>query len=281
MGLKMFRPFDRALKRSRDKLFAGLRTFDGFRYFSLLTINEDIVLVTRQFADHRLVFSPHELVGRHLFRNGQYQRALADRVLEIIGQPFGKTLLELGANIGTHSVYLTRQGHFDRLICVEPAPNNIHLLKQNLALNGLAEKTSVIECAVGDRDGTVDFYFDEKNFGASSMTDHGGTSVQVPLRRVDGILQDLDVSPEEIGLVWMDIEGAEPDAIRSMGEIVDQGVPILMEYVPGRYDRAKVSEMTEYLARSYRRCIVFDGKSEKQADIRELPEDTYDILLLP
>ncbi|WP_202324962.1 FkbM family methyltransferase [Mesorhizobium sp. 113-3-9] len=264
-------------------MFAGLRTFDRFRYFSLLTINEDIVLVTRQFADHRLTFSPHEYIGRSLFKDGHYQRDLADRVLEIIGQTGGRTLLEIGANIGTHSVYLTRSGRFDRLVCIEPAPDNIQLLKQNLSLNGLMDGTAVIECAVGDHNGVVDFYFDEKNSGAGSVTrpGEGARSVQVPLRRVDEILREVDVSPDDIGLVWMDIEGAEPAALRSMRDLLERRVPILMEYVPSRYEPSEASEMAADLAQYFGRCVVFSGKSERDVDIRNLPSGTNDILFLP
>lgn len=281
--MKLFRTIERALRRLRDKVFSGLRTFDGFRYFSLLTINEDIVLVTRQFSDHRLIFSPHEAIGRNLFKDGHYQRDLADRVLEIIGETPGRILLEIGANIGTHSIYLTRSDRFDRLICIEPALSNVQLLKYNLLLNNLNDRTTVVECAVGDHDGVVDFYFNEKNFGASSITkpDDGTYSVQVSLRRVDSILREIDVSPDDIGLVWMDIEGAEPEAMKSMRELVDRRVPILMEYVPSRYGPSKATEMTTYLAQHYGRCVVFGGRSEREMDIRNLPDGTNDILLLP
>jgi FkbM family methyltransferase len=281
--MKIFPSIEKAFRRSRDRVFARLRSFDQFRQISLLTINSDIVLVTRQFADHKLTFSPHETIGKSLFKNGHFQRGLADRVLEIIGEPGGKTLLEIGANIGTHSIYLTRSGKFDRLICIEPEPRNVKLLKQNLFLNDLTDKTTVVECAVGDHNGVVDFYFDESNYGASSMIKpkDEACSTRVPLRRVDDVLRGVDVSPDDIGLVWMDIEGAELEALKSMRELVDRRIPILMEYVPSRYGRSEADEMTAYLSQHYGRCVLFSGKSEREMDIRNLPGGENDILLLP
>lgn len=278
--MKFFLPVEKAAHHLRSKLFAKLMSFRWFRSISLLTMKEDILLVTRQFEDHKLTFSPHETIGRDLFRKGHYQRELANRVLELIGTPPGKTLLEIGANIGTHSVYLMLSGKFDRAICIEPDPRNFKLLKQNLELNDLSSAVSAFQYAAGDREGSIDLYFGDENFGASTVIKPTETSRSVPvqLRRVDSIMAEAGVSPDDIGLVWMDIEGAEPEALSSMAELVRRQVPILMEYSPQRYDPAKTREIAKYLANAYRRCIVF-GRSENEMDIRSVTEQR-DILLL-
>lgn len=136
---------------------------------------------------------------------------------------------------------------------------------------------------MGDHNGVVDFYFDESNYGASSVIKpkDEACSTRVSLRRVDDILREVGVSPDEIGLVWMDIEGAEVDALKSMRELVDRRTPILMEYVPSRYMPSEANEMIAYLSQHYGRCVVFSGKSEREMDIRNLPGGEYDILLLP
>ncbi|RAZ84198.1 FkbM family methyltransferase [Mesorhizobium hawassense] len=280
--MKIFVPVEEAIRHLRDGLFAKLRSFDWFQTVSLLALQDDVILVTKQFDDHILTFSPRETIGKDLFRKGHYQRDLANRVLDLVGVPKGKVLLELGANIGTHTVYLMRSGKFDQAVSVEPDPRNLKLLKHNLSLNELSSAVTVFECAAGDDEGSIDLYFGDKNFGASSVIKPNGSSrsVRVPLRRVDGILAEAKVSAEDVGLVWMDIEGAEPEALKSMAELVRLRVPILMEYGPWRYGPVKTAEMAEYLSSHYRRCIVFSGKSETEMDIRDVL-DQRDILLLP
>ncbi|WFP61481.1 FkbM family methyltransferase [Mesorhizobium sp. WSM4904] len=281
--MKILVPVEEAIRRLRDSAFAKLRSFDWFQTTSMLSLKDDIILVTKQFDDHQLTFSPRETIGRDLFRKGHYQRDLANRVLDLIGTPPGNILLELGANIGTHSVYLMRSGKFDRAISVEPDPRNAKLLRQNLALNDLSDAVSVFECAAGDGEGSIDLYFGDANFGASSVIkpNGGSRSVEVPLRRVDGLLGEAGVSPGDIGLVWMDIEGAEPDALKSMSDLVQRRVPILMEYSPEKYGPAKATATADYLASHYRRCIAFGaGGSEKETAIRDVVEQR-DILLLP
>lgn len=279
--MKFLVPVEEAIRRLRDNAFAHLRSRDWFQTASLLALKDDIVLVTKQFDDHVLTFSPRETIGKDLFRKGHYQRDLATRVLELIGRPAGNVLLELGANIGTHSVYLMGNGKFDRAVSVEPDPRNAKLLRHNLALNGLSDKVAVFECAAGDEDGSIDLYFGDANFGASSVIKPkgGSQSVRVPLRRVDGILNEAGVRPDHIGLVWMDIEGAEAEALKSMSELVQRRVPILLEYSPAKYGSEKATATANYLAANYRRCIVFAGKSEKEMDVRDVTEQR-DILLL-
>ena len=281
--MKFLLPVEIAARRLRDNLFAKLRRFDWFRAVTLLAIRDDVVLVTKQFDDHRLTFSPYESIGNALFRKGHYQRDLANRVLALVGSPPGKTLLEIGANIGTHTVYLTRDGQFERMICIEPEPRNLQILKQNLLLNDLAERAIVVECAVGDQEGVADFYLDDRNYGASSLIKRKGSGdpISVPVRRIDEILRGLQISPDELGLVWMDIEGSEPAAIKSMPELVERRVPIMMEYVPDRYGPVKAKEMIEYLSRHYRRCMVFD-RQESEIDVCDLPSEGFlDVLFLP
>lgn len=282
--MKFLLPVEKAAHRLRDNMFSYLRTFDWFRLVSLWTIRDDIILITKQFDDHRLTFSPHETIGRSLFHKGQFQRDLALRVLDLIGDQSGKILLELGANIGTHSVYLMRAGGFERAICIEPEPHNVVLLKHNLLQNDLTETTTVVECAVGDREGVAELYLHRGNSGGASLFNGDGhPSIKVPLRRVDSILTENNVPSNSVGLVWMDIEGAEPDALRSMTDLVEHRVPILMEYMPSRVEPAKTKEMIDRLSDHYGRCIVFSRKKiEREMDIHCLPDDgSHDILLLP
>jgi FkbM family methyltransferase len=283
-SMKFLVPAEKAVRRLRNDLLARLHRFDWFKVVTLVTIKEEIVFVTKQFDDHRLTFSPYESIGNSLFRQGHYQRDLANRALSIVGTPTGKTLLEIGANIGTHTVYLTRGGQLERVICVEPEPRNLLLLKQNLLLNDLADRTTVVECAVGDQEGVADFYFDDRNYGASSLIKRAGSGAptSVRVRRVDEILRDLDVSPDDIGLVWMDIEGAELAALRSMSNLIARRVPILLEYAPARYEPTQQAEMVASLTRHYSRCIVFSGDTQRETDIGDLPaESMHDVLLLP
>lgn len=59
---------------------------------------------------------------------------------EVVRQ--GDTVLDVGANIGYNTVYLSRAvGPSGRVIAIEPAHDNLEVLRQQLAANGLSNVT--------------------------------------------------------------------------------------------------------------------------------------------
>src|SRR5947207_6307227 len=62
--------------------------------------------------------------------------------------------VDIGANIGLHSIVMARCGFAVRAF--EPDPVHIEMLRANLALNGVSG-VEVVEAAVSDRNGTTEF----------------------------------------------------------------------------------------------------------------------------
>lgn len=111
------------------------------------------------------------------------------------------TLLDLGANIGMASLWLVKTYPLTTVIAVEPDPSNAALVRQNLELNGITNH--VIEAAVGPRDGTARFEFNElSNLGR--ISENGSP---VPMITVGAIVKQFAVT--RFALVKIDIEGGE------------------------------------------------------------------------
>ena len=62
-----------------------------------------------------------------------------------------KRILDLGANIGMGSLYLSALFSEAQFVCVEPDPRNVPLLERNLRANGV--RAQVMACAVGAKSG--------------------------------------------------------------------------------------------------------------------------------
>ena len=121
------------------------RRHQGF--FGRETIN-----LTMQCGDEIFTFQPRELIGRTLYVEGEWQRKSvfdAAEILKANNLQRGRTcVVELGANIGTQSVYLLKTGLFDRLLAVEAHPDNHLLLQRNLIQNGFADRATAVHVAV-------------------------------------------------------------------------------------------------------------------------------------
>lgn len=126
----------------------------------------------------------------------------------------GMTVLDLGANIGYHSILASRLvGPRGRVLAFEPDPANLELLRRNIQANGCTN-VEVFPCAVGPREGTVDLNLCDSNTGShSTVYIPQGTRGTVTVRMVR--LDDF-LPAEKPDVVKMDIEGSEAGALDGM-----------------------------------------------------------------
>jgi len=64
-----------------------------------------------------------------------------------------RTIVDIGANMGSFAVYAAQSRPDARIFCYEPEQQNFRLLKQNIEINGLEGRVSVFHCAVASHNG--------------------------------------------------------------------------------------------------------------------------------
>ena len=280
---------NRYFRKLRDRL--ATRFFDTRYGRELLVhgIGTRTLSMTVDCGDHVMTFSPADYIGRKIFRKGHFERHHVTRLLAVLrdrGLPAdGKVMLELGGNIGTQTIYFALDKSFARIVSIEPDPRNFKLLQTNIAQNGLEVQITAVNCAAGDTEGEIDFFQHVNNHGKSSMMRNSPKDIRitVPVRPVSSILADLGIPDDDIGLVWMDIEGYEPVAIRSMRGLLARRVPIYTEFTPKFYGVEQARLLVEMLCEFYQDCIVFQEDSVSGMKVRDLPlnGEQFDVLLLP
>ena len=253
-----------------------------------MRLGPDVKWVTISCGDHVITCSPNETIGKSIYQTGAYQRDLTERAVNELskrGLLKQGALLELGANIGTQSVYLMLTGKFQAIVCVEPDPRNVKLLERNLADNGFLSKATIIAAAAGDKDGTVSLNQFEHNHGRSSIVlgAHTGQSVSVPMLSFDSILLRAKLRPEEIAFIWMDVEGAEPIVSRAITQLFELKVPMAVEYTPAAYGAEVATEFKTRLSQYYRTYLDIESSAGVEGNVANLPTagDQLNILLLP
>ena len=131
-------------------------------------------LILCDLGGQRLFVDPSDrAISDAVIWRGAYQRDEFDRVLALLitaGRlPPKRVFLELGANIGTHTVYAMRSGHFARAVVFEPEPHNARLLTMNIDINALADRVVVVEKAAGAAAGRAVMHLHPRNEGAHSI----------------------------------------------------------------------------------------------------------------
>ncbi|WFU12511.1 FkbM family methyltransferase (plasmid) [Rhizobium sp. CB3090] len=278
----------RTLRKMRDRVATRLFDTRLGRDVLISAIGPRVKTMTVDCGDHLLSFSPADYIGRKVFRKGHFERDHVDRLLAVLRERGmlrkGTVLLELGGNIGTQTSYFALSGAYRHIVTVEPDPRNFRLLSINIADNGMQDMITAVNCAAGDRKGLLDFYLNHKNHGKSSVfcQSAGDEKISVPVRPVADILADAGVEAADIGLIWMDIEGYEPVAVRSMQALMARKVPLYMEFTPAFYGRDQATAFVADLAGYYAECLVFFEDRTVAMKAADLPVegDQFNVLFL-
>jgi FkbM family methyltransferase len=185
-------------------------------------IESDFVVVKR--AKHGLfAFNRNDnFIGRSLDLYGEWAEAEVS-VLTRFLRP-GATMVDVGANVGTHTVPFARAvGEQGTVLAFEPQRWSFHLLCANVALNALSN-VQCLRQALGDRAGSVAIPrlspHESRNFGAVA-TLPAGNGEDVACVTLDSLeLPACD-------LIKIDVEGAEPQVLRGASATIARHRPVL------------------------------------------------------
>lgn len=134
----------------------------------------------------------------------------------------GKCVVDIGANIGNHTLYFFQECGISEAICFEPLKNTFEILKKNIDINGLKNKVTLYNVAVGNDCETASIhFFDKTNIGATILTKdaHGC----IPIISIDSLQIQQDVS-----LIKIDVEGFETFVIQGCIETIRKYKPYIM-----------------------------------------------------
>jgi len=181
------------------------------------------VPVLKDCRHGRMLFLPNDLyVGRSLDLYGEFSQVEGELLQKLVGP--GDHVVEIGANIGAHTVGLARRvGPGGTVHAFEPQRVLFQMLCANVALNGLGN-VHAHRAAVGVRPGSLTVppldYAAVNNFGGISLTD-GGLGEKVTVVQLDG----MDLPPPR--LLKIDVEGMEADVLEGARQLITRQRPVL------------------------------------------------------
>ncbi|MCE7979658.1 MAG: FkbM family methyltransferase [Caldilinea sp. CFX5] len=115
--------------------------------------------LSRQFVKldfhNQKLFVPYQLFYDYCHKDFE---PTTRRLIETSIQP-GMTFVDVGANIGYYSVFAGQlSGDKGKIFAIEPAPDNLEFLRQNITLNHLTN-VEIFPCAVGNKLTTRTFFY--------------------------------------------------------------------------------------------------------------------------
>lgn len=176
----------------------------------------------------RIHLHPRETLGFATILNGGFETAEISCALELATP--GMTAFDVGANVGLYTVALAGAvGRDGQVIAVEPDGTNVVRLRENLALNAIAN-VRVVEAAASDHEQLVELRLADDPAYNSLVQIGAGHSVvattMVQAIRVDQIWEGLGSPP--VSFVKIDVEGAEALVLRGARAMITSSYPAIL-----------------------------------------------------
>lgn len=169
-----------------------------------------------------LIDNPFDVI-QHQHGKGEFFEIEELRTLRgLLGA--GKTIVEVGANVGNHLVFYAHHMDAKRIFPFEPNPDAVKLLERNIAANGLE---SIV---------------DGRGIGIGAGASYGKHAVVLPLdnnlgaarlsQAESGTLEvfplDEKLGDDEIDFIKIDVEGMEFEVLEGAERTIERNRPMLM-----------------------------------------------------
>jgi FkbM family methyltransferase len=153
------------------------------------------------------------------------------RLLDRFVRP-GATVIDVGANIGYNTVHAAQlAGAHGRVVAVEPTPDNLHVLRHNVAAAKL-ENVVVAPVAVGRSAGTRELFVRGSVSAVNSLFPQSCYAEVTQVLRVPVVRLD-DLVEGEAAVVKIDVEGGELDVLEGMPRLLRAArVALIVEWHP-------------------------------------------------
>ncbi len=152
-----------------------------------------------------------------------------------------EVFVDVGANLGLHSLQVAKNVGCN-VVSFEPHGETADCLDKSIELNGLDQQVKVMRVALSNEDGTATLVQPLTHAGKSALKGPNpnfreGGETEVPVSKLDNLTEfqeHLTTLGKRVGLIKMDIEGAEEMALRGMVGVLKEHRPaIVMELYDG------------------------------------------------
>lgn len=155
------------------------------------------------------------------------------------------TVVDIGANIGYYALQpCAILGEQARVLAIEPDPENVAVLRENVELNDYTDRVTVLEGAVGEAYAEATLRVMEESNLSTLHPDHSsGTQaaeVTVPVRPLDAWCEQAGIPLDEVDVLRMDVEGYEVSILRGADPVLAAADELLchIEVHPTLFDKA-------------------------------------------
>jgi FkbM family methyltransferase len=147
--------------------------------------------------------------------------------LDYIKQNYNKQqcILDIGANIGNHSMFFAKFLNCEMVYSFEPFPRNISLLKTNMG--NYENKSKIFEIALSNKEGSMPLYNSQhNNFGGFSLHSYSNGTSYLVNPSINVITLD-SLNLKNISMIKIDVENHENEVLEGAKNTILNNKPII------------------------------------------------------
>ena len=158
----------------------------------------------------------------------------------------GTVVVDVGANVGIYTLLAAKllEGT-GKIYSFEPTPRIYEILRDNVQVNGFLELGIVhlYELAVTDKSGKARLSIFNNDSGHNTLFRDGKADDEIEVTTAS--LDEILAAQERVDIVKIDAEGAEPQIVRGMQQVIKRNpkIRILLEFAPVHLKRAGSSPL--------------------------------------
>lgn len=243
----------------------------------LITVYRSLQLrVTDEIWGSKITYEPNTDIGGALFYTGEFE----SKELELCRRYLSprSVVIDIGANIGLHSIYFSNLATEGCVLAIEPSLDTFDLLRKNV---GTIPNIAPLNIAVSDVGGILTF-FHATDGAYSSLMDTKRAPIakttKVPCMTIDDMVAALQL--QRVDFVKIDVEGFEYNALKGMTKTISTFNPVIFcEIYQGTGSNQAPDETVRFLLdRNYSAFVLHDGKA---VEYQRHDDNFYNYLFLP
>ena len=174
----------------------------------------------------------NETISNSIFLDGEFEFSKFIKALKFINKN-DRTLIDVGANIGSITIPALKKNFFKNAIVFEPNPESLKLLKVNILINKLEKKVKLYDIALTNKKTIMTLKSDLKlNRGDNRLINTkkiGKNFFRVKTDLLDNFTQKFNRANS---LIKIDVQGEESVILFSAKKTLSKKIPIIIEFEP-------------------------------------------------
>ena len=188
----------------------------------LVARTASIAKIKGQKETRFLVIDSDDAIQQHHAQGAFYEQDILDFVSRYI--PSSATVVDVGANVGNHSIYFAQHLNASYVIAFEPMRLQHAILSINVLLNDLKDIVEVHKLALSDRSGMVRMITpNAKNLGRSMIAEESVYGEWIRTAIGDDVIGDKTVD-----FLKIDVEGHEMKALIGLSNTIHKNRPVIL-----------------------------------------------------